>query len=145
MVHVPYKGGDAAGVSLVAGETQAMMATSAVILPLLSANRVRALGVASEKRIKQLPELPTLAEAGVPGYEFTAWVGAFVPAGTSRAIVDKLNAEIKKALDHPDVTGRFNNIALEPMFMTPEQFAARLKSDYAMYARLIAFTGAQVN
>ncbi|HTD90358.1 MAG TPA: tripartite tricarboxylate transporter substrate binding protein, partial [Burkholderiales bacterium] len=145
MIHVPYKGGDAAGVSLIAGETQAMIATTAVVMPLLPANRVRVLGVTSDKRIGKLPDVPTLAEAGVPGYEFTAWVGAFVPAGTPRVIIDKLSVEIKKALDHPDVTARFNNIALEPMFMTPEQFATRIKSDYNMYAKLIALTGVQVN
>ena len=145
MVHVPYKGGDAAGISLIAGETQAMIATTAVVMPLLPAQRVRALGVTSDKRISKLADIPTLAEAGVPGYEFSAWVAAFVPAGTPRAIVDKLSAEIKKALAHSDVTGRFGNIALEPMFMTAEQFAARMKADSEMYAKLIALTGAQVN
>lgn len=145
MVHVPYKGGDAAGISLVAGETQAMVGSTAVIMPLLPANRVRVLGVTSEHRLKQLPDVPTIAEAGVPGYEFTAWVGAFVPAGTPRAIVDRLNAEIKKALDNPDVANRFNNIALYPMYMTTEQFAKRLQSDYDKYAKLIALTGATAN
>lgn len=145
MVHVPYKGGDAAGISLIAGETQAMIASTAVAMPLLSANRIRALGITSESRIKQLPDVPTLAEAGVPGYEFTAWVGAFVPAGAPRAVIDKLSVEIKKALDHADVSARFNNIALEPMYMTPEQFAARMKSDNDKYARLIALTGAKAN
>jgi tripartite-type tricarboxylate transporter receptor subunit TctC len=145
MVHVPYKGGDAAGISLVSGETQAMIATTAVVMPLLPANRVRMLGVTSDKRIGKLPDVPTLAEAGVPGYELTAWVAAFVPAGTPRTIVDKLSAEIKKALGHPDVSARFGNIALEPMYMTPEQFAVRMKSDSDKYAKLIVLTGAQVN
>jgi tripartite-type tricarboxylate transporter receptor subunit TctC len=145
MVHVPYKGGDAAGVSLVAGETQAMIATMPVIKPLLAGNRVRVLAVTSDKRVKQLPDVPTLAEAGVPGYELTAWVGAFVPAGTSSAIVDRLNAEIKKALGHPDVAVRFDSLALEPMYMTPEQFALRLRSDYDKYAKLIALLGAKVD
>jgi tripartite-type tricarboxylate transporter receptor subunit TctC len=145
MVHVPYKGGDAAGVSLVAGETQAMIATMPVVKPLLAGNRVRVLAVTSDTRVKQLPDVPTLAEAGVPGYELTAWVGAFVPVGTSRAIVDRLNAEIKKALGHPDVAARFDSLALEPMYMTPEQFALRLKSDYDKYAKLIALIGAKVD
>ena len=106
---------------------------------------MRALAVTSDTRIKQFPDIPTLAEAGVPGYELTAWVGAFVPAGTHRAIVDRLNAEIKKALDHPDVLARYNALALDPMFMTPEQFALRIKSDYDKYAKLIALTGAKVD
>ncbi len=145
MVHVPYKGGDAAGVSLAAGETQAMVATMPIFKPLLTGNRVRVLAVTSDTRLKQFPDVPTLAEAGVPGYELTAWVGAFVPAGTSKAIVDRLNAELRKALDHPDVVARFNNLALEPMFMSPEQFALRLKSDYDKYAKLIALIGAKVD
>lgn len=145
MVHVPYKGGDAAGVSLISGETQALIATMPVVRPLLGGNRVRVLAVTSDKRVKQLPDTPTIAEAGVAGYEFTAWVGAFVPAGTSRAIVDRLSAEIRKALDHPDVAAKFDNLALDPLFMTPEQFAARLKSDYGKYAKLVALTGAKVD
>lgn len=145
MVHVPYKGGDAAGISLVAGETQAIVATTAVIMPLLSANRVRVLGVTSDRRLPQLPGVPTVAEAGVPGFEYTAWVGAFVPAGTPRPVIDRLHAEMKKGLDHPDVSNRFNAIALSPMFSTPEQFAARIKSDYDKSAKLIAATGVSVN
>ena len=145
MVHVPYKGGDAAAVSLVAGETQAMVATMPIFKPLLTGNRVRLLAVTSDVRMKHLPDVPTLAEAGVPGYELTAWVGAFVPAGTSSAIVERLNAELKKALDHPEVAGRFANLALDPMFMSPDQFAARLKADYEKYAKLIALIGAKVD
>jgi len=145
MVHVPYKGADAAGVSLVAGETQAIIAPMPVLKPLLTGNRVRVLAVTSETRMKQLPDIPTLAESGVPGYELTAWVGAFVPAGTNKAIVDRLNAEIRKAMDHPDVAARFANLALDPMFMTPDQFALRLKSDYDKYAKLIALVGAKVD
>lgn len=145
MVHVPYKGGDAAGISLVAGETQAIMASTAVIMPLIPANRVRVLGVSSDKRLAQLPDVPTIAEAGVPGFEYTAWVGAFVPVGTARSIIDRLHAEMKKGLEHPDVSNRFNSIALSPMFSTPEQFAARIKSDYDKSAKLIAATGVTVN
>jgi tripartite-type tricarboxylate transporter receptor subunit TctC len=145
MTHVPYKGGDAAGVAVVAGELQAMIATMPIVRPHLPGNRVRVLAVTSDTRIKQLPDIPTLAEAGVPGYEFTAWVAAFVPAGTPRTIVDRLSAEIKKALDNPDVATRFNNIAFDPMYMTPEQFAVRLKSDSDKYAKLIALTGVKVD
>jgi tripartite-type tricarboxylate transporter receptor subunit TctC len=145
MVHVPYKGGDAAGVSLVAGETQAMVASTAVVAPLLAGNRVRLLAVTSASRIRQFPELPTLAEAGVPGYELTAWVGAFVPGGTSKMVVERLSTEIRKALDHTDVATKLAHLSLDPMFMTPEQFASRIKSDYEKYGRLIEFTGARVD
>jgi tripartite-type tricarboxylate transporter receptor subunit TctC len=145
MVHVPYKGGDAAGISLVAGETQAIVASTAVIMPLLPANRVRVLGVTSEKRIPQLPDVPAIAEAGLPGFEYTAWVGALAPAGTPRAIIDRLHGEIKKVMDNPDVSARYNNMALNPLLTTPEQFTARMKSDYDKAAKLIAATGVQVN
>jgi tripartite-type tricarboxylate transporter receptor subunit TctC len=145
MVHVPYKGGDASGVALASGEIQALIATFPVLRPHMASNKVRVLAVTSDERIRQLPDTPTVAEAGVPGYEFTAWVGAFVPAGTNRAIVDRLSAEIRKALDHPDVASKFHNLAIDPMFMTPEQFAARLRSDYEKYEKVIAITGARVD
>jgi tripartite-type tricarboxylate transporter receptor subunit TctC len=145
MTHVPYKGGDAAGIGVAAGELQAMVASMPIVRPHLSGNRIRVLAVTSETRMKQLPDIPTIAEAGVPGYEFTAWVAAFVPAGTPQPIVDKLSAEIRKALDLPDVVARFDNVAFEQLFMTPEQFAVRLKSDSDKYAKLIALTGAKVD
>jgi len=88
-------------------------------------------------RLPQFPDTPTVAEAGVPGYEFRAWVGVFAPAGTSKAIVDRLNAEIKKALESPDI----KLDAFEPWYMTPEQTAARIKSDYDKYGRLIKLVG----
>ncbi|MEO8442422.1 MAG: tripartite tricarboxylate transporter substrate binding protein [Betaproteobacteria bacterium] len=145
MTHVPYKGGAAAGIGVAAGELQAMVASMPIVRPHLGTNRIRLLGVTSATRMKALPDVPTIAEAGVPGYEFTAWVAAFVPAGTPRAIVDKLSAEIKKALDNPDVAGKFDNLAFETLFMTPEKFAVRLKSDSDKYAKLIALTGAKVD
>jgi tripartite-type tricarboxylate transporter receptor subunit TctC len=95
--------------------------------------------------MKQLPDIPTIAESGVPGYEFTAWVAAFVPAATPKPIVERLSAEIKKALDQPDVVTRYDAVAFETLFMTPEQFAVRLKSDSDKYAKLIALTGAKVD
>jgi tripartite-type tricarboxylate transporter receptor subunit TctC len=145
MTHVPYKGGDAAGIGVAGGELQAMVASMPIVRPHLAGNRIRILGVTSATRLKSLPDTPTIAEAGVPGYEFTAWVAAFVPAGTPKPVVDKLSTEIKKALDHPDVIAKFENVAFEPLFMTPEQFAVRLKSDSEKYAKLIALTGAKVD
>ena len=145
MTHVPYKGGDAAGIGVAGGELQAMVASMPIVRPHLAGNRIRILGVTSANRLKSLPDTPTIAEAGVPGYEFTAWVAAFVPAGTPKPVVDRLSAEIKKALDHPDVVAKYENVAFEPLFMTPEQFTVRLKSDSEKYAKLIALTGAKVD
>jgi len=143
MVHVPYRGGGPAGTALIAGETQAMIATIGSLFPHIKSNRVRPLGVTSDKRTDQFPDVPAIAET-VPGYEFTAWVGCFAPAGTPRPIVDRLNAELKKALADPGVASKLTVQTLDPMHMTPEQFAARLKSDYDKYEKVIRISGAKI-
>jgi tripartite-type tricarboxylate transporter receptor subunit TctC len=144
LIHVPYKGGGPLNIALASGEIQSAIATIASVIPNLRAERVRTLGVTSEKRTTQFPDVPALAEA-IPGYDFTAWVGCFVPAGTPRAIVDRLNAELKKALDHPDVAKNLSSQTLDPMFMTPEQFTARLKADYEKYGKIVKLSGAKID
>lgn len=144
MIHVPYKGGGPAGIAIVAGETQAMLATIGSLFTHIKANRVRPLGVSSDKRAPQFPDVPTIAEF-VPGYEFTAWVAAFAPAKTPRPIVDALNAAIGKALADPDVSSKLTAQTLDPMHMTPEQFAQRLKSDYEKYAQTVKISGARID
>lgn len=144
MMHVPYKGGGPAGVGLAAGEAQVMIATYALFSPFIARKQIRLLGVTSDTRIKLLPELPTIAEAAVPGYEFAAWVGVLTPAGVPRPIIETLHAALKKALDDPDVEKKLSDLALDPMFMTPERFAQRLKSDYDKYAKVVALSGAKV-
>jgi len=143
MVHVPYRGGGPAGTALIAGETQAMIATIGSLFPHIKSNRVRPLGVTSDQRTTQFPDVPAIAET-VPGYEFTAWVGCFAPAGTPKPIVDRLNAELKKALADPGVASKLTVQTLDPMHMTPEQFAARLKSDYEKYEKVIKLSGATI-
>ncbi|MEO7726344.1 MAG: tripartite tricarboxylate transporter substrate binding protein [Burkholderiales bacterium] len=145
MVHVPYKGGGPAAIGIASGETQAMIATIGALIPQIRANQVRPLGVTSATRVKLFPDVPTLSEAGVPGYEFTARIGAFAPAGTPRPIVDWLGEEIKKALGNPDVARILSSQTLDPWFMTPEDFATRLKADDEKYAKLIKLTGAHVD
>lgn len=144
MIHVPYKGGGPSTAALVSGESQVTIGTIGSLYPHLKSNRVRGLGVTSEKRAAQFPDVPAIAEY-VPGYEFTAWVGCFVPKGTPRAVVDSLNAALKKALEDPDVASKLTAQTLDPMYMTPEQFAARLKSDYEKYGRLIQEVGAKID
>ena len=144
MIHVPYKGGGPAGTALVGGETQAMLATIGSLTPHLKSKRVRPLGVSSDKRTTQFPDVPAIAEF-VPDYEFTAWVGSFVPAGTPKPIVDMLNAALGKALADPQVSKKLSAQTLDPMYMTPEQFAARIKSDYDKYARVVKISGARVD
>ena len=144
MVHVPYKGGGPAGIAMVAGETQAMLATIGSLFTHIKNGKVRPLGVSSDKRTAQFPDIPAIAEF-VPGYEFTAWIATFTPAGVPRPIVDRLNAELKKALEHPDVAKNLVSQTLDPMHMTPEQFAVRLKSDYDKYEKVVRISGARID
>lgn len=144
MVHVPYKGGGPAGIALVSGEVQSILNTIGTLLPHIKSARVRPLGVASDKRVEQFPLVPAIAES-VPGFELTAWVGCFAPAGTPKAVIDALNGAIGKTLADRDVAAKLNVQALDPMYMTPEQFALRLKADYDKYARVVAVSGAKVD
>jgi tripartite-type tricarboxylate transporter receptor subunit TctC len=141
MVHVPYKGGGPLGVAMVGGEVQTAIQTIGSIFGHLKAKRLRPLGVTSDTRTTQFPDVPAIAEA-VPGYEFTAWVGSFVPAGTPKPIVDSLNAVLRKARADRDVASKLSAQTLDPMPMSPEQFAKRLKSDYDKYEKVIKISGA---
>ena len=145
MIHVPYKGGGPAAVSIASGETQAQVGTIGAVMQQVKANRVRPLGVTSDYRVEVFPEVPTLAEAGVTGYEFTAWIGTLAPAGTPKAIVGKLNGDIQKILKLPDVAANLKSQTLDPLVMSPEQFAQRLKSDYDKYEKVIKVTGAKID
>ena len=144
MIHVPYKGGGPAGTALVAGETQAMIATIGSVFNHVKGGRMRPLGVTADTRVTQFPDVPAIAET-VPGYEFTAWVACFAPAGTSKAVVDKLNAELKIALSDPDVAKKLTAQTLDPMHTSPEQFAKRLKSDYDKYENVVRLSQASID
>jgi tripartite-type tricarboxylate transporter receptor subunit TctC len=145
IVHIPYKGGAPQVTALLSGETQASLATVSTVLTHIHAGRVRALGVASAQRSATLPDVPTIAEAGVPGYEMNPWIGVFAPAATPREIINRVNAEINKALKQPDVSQNLASQALDPWSSTPEEFDARIRTDYEKYAKLIALTGAKVD
>src|SRR5436853_4635388 len=137
MLHVPYKGGGPATTAVVAGESQMLAGTPAAVLTQLQAGKLRAIGVTSDTRLKQFPDIPTLAESGVPGYEFRGWVAVMGPANLPRPIVDRLNAEIKKVLERPD-----NKLdAFEPWYMTPAETAARMRTDYEKYGRIFQVIG----
>jgi tripartite-type tricarboxylate transporter receptor subunit TctC len=140
IVHVPYRGGGPSAIALMSGETQMTIATIGSMITYIRAGRVRALGVTSKERTKQLPNVPAIGEV-VPGYEFTAWVGAFVPKGTPKEVVDTLNAGLKKALADPEIVKQLTNKTLDPMYMTPGQFAKRLQSDYVKYGKLMKEVG----
>ena len=143
LVHVPYKGGGPAAVATAAGEVQVMLTPISEVLPHIKTDRVRAIAVSSDKRTTQLPEIPAIAET-VKGYEFVSWMGTFAPAGTPRTIVDKLNAELKKAVADTDTASKLSAQVLDPMYMTPEEFAKLLKSEHSKYENIVKISGARV-
>ena len=145
IVHVPYKGGAPQVTALVSGETQASLATVSTVLVHVQSGRLRALGVSSAKRSATMPDVPTIAEAGVQGYEMSPWIGVFVPTGTSKELIAKLNSEINRALKAPDVSNLLSSNALDALGGTPEEFDVRIKADYEKYAKLIKLTGAKVD
>lgn len=140
ILHVPYKGGGPSAVALISGEVQSNIGTIGSLFPHIKSGKVRPLGVTSMQRTTQFPNVPAIAEA-IPGYEFTAWVGAFAPKGTPKPIVDALNAALKKALADPGVASKLSAQTLDPMYMTPEEFAVRLKSDLDRYGKLMTAIG----
>ncbi len=142
MMHVPYKGAGPSGIGLASGEVQVMVAAYALFHPFMLRQQVRLLGVTSDSRIKLLPDVPTIAEAGLPGYEFAAWVGVLTPAGVPRTVVDTLYSALRKSLADGEVERRLYELALDPMSLTPGEFARRLKLDYDKYAKVVAQSGA---
>lgn len=138
--HVPFPGARASTNALIAGETQFMIGSLGSLATQIKAGHVRPIGVTSAKRVKEFPDVPAIGET-IPGYQLNSWIAAFVPAGTPRAIVDKLNADLSRALKDPGVVSKLADRTLHPTPMTPEQFAERLKSDDEKYRRLIREAG----
>jgi tripartite-type tricarboxylate transporter receptor subunit TctC len=141
IVHVPYKGTSVAMFALITGETDLVTIGPPAALPLLREKRLKALAVLRDKRIAQLPEVPTSAEAGLPGWESNTWYGMLAPAGTPREIISQLNSEIVKLLNTPDAHKRLANVGAEPLPSTVEGFADYLKSETAQFAKLIRDAG----
>jgi tripartite-type tricarboxylate transporter receptor subunit TctC len=143
MIHIPFKGGAPAVVALMSGEIHSILTPVAEVYPHLKSGRVRPIAVSSETRTTQFPEVPAIAET-VKGFEFISWFAGFAPAGTPKPIVDKLNAEIKKATADPDVASKLSAQVLDPMYMTPEAFAKQLKSDYDRLKQVVKLSGARI-
>ena len=137
LIHVPYKGAAPAVQDLIAGHIPTMFLDMATAAPHLKSGKIKALGVAADKRIANLPEVPTIQEAGVPGFEAWAWQGIVVPAGTPREAIAKLNAEYKKAIEAPAVRQKLIDAGIEPLHSTPEQMAAYIKSETAKWAKVV--------
>jgi len=144
ITHVPYKGGAPQVAALMGGETQASFATIGTVITQIQAGRLRPLGVGSSTRTKVLPDVPTIAEAGLPGYEMSPWIGVFAPAGTPRPVIDRLNAEINTTLGLPEVITTLGRQALDPAPTTVDDFNRILQVDFEKYGKLIALIGARV-
>lgn len=145
MVHVPYRGTGAALVDLIAGQTQLVFAGVPGAAAHVRSGRLRALGVSTSTRLAVFPELPTIAEAGVPGYEVTQWYGVLAPAGTPKAVVDRLHKEIVSAVKSKQMHERLTADGSEPITSTPEEFASYIKSEIARWAPVIRAAGIRVD
>jgi tripartite-type tricarboxylate transporter receptor subunit TctC len=145
MAHIPYKGAPAAMQDLVAGRVDLMFDNLASSLAQVKGGRVRALAVTTARRSPLAPELPTIAESGLPGFDISTWFGLFVPAGTPQPVVERLHAEFTKALASPDVREKMLALGAEPVGSTPAEFAAYVKAEAAKYAKLVKASGAKVD
>ena len=146
MVHIPYKGAAPATTDLLAGQVQLMFDNLANALPNVKAGKLRALAVTTLARSPAVPDLPTIAESGLPGFDLTTWFGLLVPAGTPPEIVAKLSAEVVRALNSNDMRERLQRMGAEPPANnTPEHFAAFIRSEAAKYAKVVKSSGAKVD
>lgn len=143
MIHIPYKGSTLAHPDLTSGRVSLMFDTVAAIGPQVKGGKVRPLAVTTAKRSSTEPQVPTMAEAGMAGYETSTWGGVLAPAGTPKAVVDKLNAQINKALAAPDVRERLQNAGIEPAGGTPAQFAGFLQVEMGKWAKVAKDAGIQ--
>ena len=138
LVHVPYKGGGPAIVDVVAGQVPVTFGTAASVSPHLKTGRLRGVAVTGGQRSSVLPDLPTIAEGGVAGYEMLNWLGMFAPAGTPRAVVEKLASEVIRIMHLPDVRERLNALGAEPAPLGSEEFTAFVKSEVEKWAKVVA-------
>ena len=145
MTHVPYKGAAPAMQDLIGGQVQVMFDNFASANTQVKAGKVKALAVTTAKRSTLAPELPTIGESGLPGFDINTWFGIFVPAGTPRDVVDRLHAEFTRALALPDIRERLVNLGAEPVGNRPEEFAAYIRSEGEKYARVIKASGAKAD
>jgi len=140
-VHVPYKGATPAIADLIAGQVQVTFNGMATVLPQVALGKLKAIAVGSARRSPAAPDVPTVAEAGVPGFEYTAWNGNFAPAGTPPALVAKISSDIRKAIMAPDLVQRLSSLGSEPSASTPAEFAAYVKADHLRWSRVVKTIG----
>ena len=143
MVHVPYKGSGQAVIDLIGGQVQLMFSGMSSVMPHIKAGKLRPLAVTGAQRSPAVPDIPTIAESGFPGFEATAWYGVLAPAGTPKPVITRLHDEIVRALKMPDVKERLNNVGFELVGGTPEAFAAYIKTEIRKWAQVVKASGAK--
>ncbi len=143
--HVPYKGAGLSVQDLIAGQVKVSFDTTAAVMPFVKSGKLRALAAAAPRRLSSLPDLPTVTEAGVPGYVMSSWYGVFAPAGTPPAIVRALHAELNRAQDLPDVKAHMDHLGADDTRMpTPEAFAALVKTELVRFANVVKAAGIRI-
>ena len=145
ITHVPYKGQAQAVTDLLAGQMNLMFNSIATMLPHVRSGRLRVLGVASSKRSPQFPDTPTIAEAGVPGFEADIWFGMLAPANTPRRIISRLNDVLVKVVRAPETRAQFEALGADPVGSSPEEFAAFIRKETEKYAKIVKLSGAKVD
>jgi len=145
IVHVPYKGSSGARTDILGGQVQMMFDAITTMAPNVRAGKLKALGTTGKVRSPVLPEVPTVAEAGVPGYEAVIWLGIMAPAGTPKPIVERLNAEIRKIVHSPEIKEAWAKQGAAPMSMSTEEFGQYLREDIAKWANIVKISGAKVD
>ncbi len=145
IVHIPHKGSDQARTAVLGGQVQMMFDAITTMAGQAHAGKVRALGTTGKKRSSVMPDVPTIAEAGVPGYEATIWLGLMAPAGTPRPILEKLNTEVNKIINAPDVKEAWGKQGAVPMGMSVDEFGKFVREDIGKWAKLVKATGMKVD
>ena len=143
--HIPYKGESAALADLAAGSIQFMVGNIAAALPFVNNGRLRALGVTSKTRSQLLPDVPTVAESGLPGFENSGWFGFMLPAGTPQPVVDKIYKDTLKALDDTHLKARLHVAGMAPVGNTPKQFASAIVAESKLWAEVVKNRGLKAN
>ncbi|MDP1716462.1 MAG: tripartite tricarboxylate transporter substrate-binding protein, partial [Burkholderiales bacterium] len=144
LVHIPYKGLSPALTELLSGEVQVMFSSAVAMLPQVKAGKLRAIAMTGGKRSPAIPDIPTVAEAGVPGYETGSWYGIVAPAGTPKAAIDRLSKEVITIIHTPEFTSRLNDEAVIAVGSTPEEFATHIRKELARWAKVIKQSGIQL-
>ena len=145
IVHIPYKGSSGARTGVLGGQVQMMFDAITTMAPHVEAGKVRALGTSGKVRSKVLPNVPTISEAGVPGYESVIWLGLMAPKGTPKPVIDRLNQEVRRIVNLPDVKAAWDRQGAVPMSMTPEEFDHFLREDIKKWAKVVKISGARAD